>query len=188
MVSTKMNHNTPLKHTLAIMLLSAATLFSGYFFLAHSLFSVAGELDIPPFVQRPSTQEFDKSSIQKSQAPYVQIGETQILVELATSTAAVQKGLSGRTSLASDHGMFFVFEKPNRYRFWMPDMHFPIDIIWIMNNKVVDIEHDISQEFDPKNPHIYIPSEPVQHILEVNAGFAKKHHIRIGDRTRLYLR
>ena len=44
------------------------------------------------------------------------------------------KGLSGRDNLADDEGMFFVFEKSDIYPFWMKDMKFAIDIIWIMED------------------------------------------------------
>lgn len=113
----------------------------------------------------------------------VVIGQTIIPVELATTTAAVQKGLSGRTSLDSQSGMLFVFAKPDRYRFWMPDMRFPLDIIWINNGKVVDISENVSNKFDPANPNFYTPSQPAQYVLEVNAGFAASKHIQIGDTT-----
>ena len=52
-------------------------------------------------------------------------------VKLATTTAAIEKGLSDRLSLNPDSGMLFIFAKPAIYRFWMPDMHFPLNMIWI---------------------------------------------------------
>lgn len=116
-----------------------------------------------------------------SHSSFVKIGETTIPIELATTGAAIQKGLSGRASLAANQGMLFVFSRPDRYRFWMPDMHFPIDIIWINDDKVVDIDADVPNEFDPARPRFYIPSSPARYVLEVNAGFSKNHKIEIGD-------
>lgn len=113
----------------------------------------------------------------------VTIGQTIIPVELATSTAALQKGLSGRISLDSQSGMLFIFAKPDKYRFWMPDMLFPLDIIWINDGKVVDISENVSNKFDPTDPNFYTPSQPVQYVLEVNAGFAASKRIQIGDTT-----
>ena len=63
----------------------------------------------------------------------------------------------------------------------MPDMNFPIDIIWINGDKVVGITKNVSNEFDPANPVFYMPPKPAQYVLEVNAGFAESRNINIGD-------
>ncbi len=111
----------------------------------------------------------------------VSVNNVIIPVEVVSSYADVQKGLSGRTSLQADTGMLFLFARPSRYQFWMPDMYFPIDIIWIEEGKVADISANVSNEFDPKNPKFYRPRVPVQYVLEVNAHFAKEHGISIGS-------
>ena len=113
--------------------------------------------------------------------PYLEIGNADIFVEIARDPAAVQKGLSGRASLAPERGMLFIFPKPDYYRFWMPDMHFPIDIIWIADGKVAGITKNVSPEFDPSNPHFYLPPVAVRYVLEVNAGFSEMHGIAAGD-------
>lgn len=116
-----------------------------------------------------------------SPRPSVTIGGVPVMVEIATTSAAVQKGLSGRASLGQDQGMLFIFSQPDRYRFWMPDMRFPIDIIWIADDKVAEIDENVSNRFDPANPVFFAPSVPVRHVLEVNAGFSKKYGIAAGD-------
>lgn len=118
--------------------------------------------------------------------PYVQINNIKIPVEIAKTEAEVQKGLSGRKSLATDKGMLFVFNKPDYYRFWMPNMNFPIDIIWIDQNKIVGIHESVSNQFDPKNPKFYTPSQPADRVLEVNAGFAQKNKIKTSDQINFY--
>lgn len=111
----------------------------------------------------------------------VTINKLEIPVEVMRTEADVQKGLSGRANLDYKSGMLFIFSKEDYYHFWMPDMHFPIDIIWINNNKIVDISHNVSNEFDPKNPKFYLPTKKANYVLEVNAGFSKKNNIKIGD-------
>lgn len=123
----------------------------------------------------------DYYAVQKKTEPTVVINNTDIVVEVATSSAAVYKGLSGTESLGVDNGMLFVFSKADRYKFWMPDMNFPIDIIWINNGTVADIDHNVTNKFDWKKPIFYSPATPVKYVLEVNAGFAKKKNIKIGD-------
>lgn len=114
-------------------------------------------------------------------AETVAIGSTYIPVEVVFSDISMQKGLSGRTSLEENSGMLFMFIEPAIHRFWMPDMHFPIDIIWIDRGQVLDISANVSNDFDPQNPKYYSPKEKVRYVLEVNAGFAEKHNIKIGD-------
>ncbi len=121
----------------------------------------------------------------KNSRPYVRINSVKIPVEVAADAATQQKGLSGRVSLDAQSGMLFIFDKSAIYTFWMPDMNFPIDIIWINDNKVIDISANVSNDFDPQNPDFYEPVEPAQYILEVNAGFSEKENIKIGDTVSL---
>jgi len=118
--------------------------------------------------------------------PRVLIHRTTISVEVATTSAAIQKGLSGRPSLDPEKGMLFIFTTPGRYNFWMPDMHFPIDILWIQDEVVRGIEAHVSNIFDPENPRFYTPPIPIQYVLEVNAGFTEAHKIRVGDSVMFY--
>jgi len=121
------------------------------------------------------------SNKNENNQPIVRINSVEIPVEVADSAISRLKGLSGRQSLDEKSGMLFVFDKPAIYSFWMPFMKFSIDIIWINNGKVVDISLNVPDDFNPINPAVYKPSEPVQYVLEVNAGFAEKENIKIGD-------
>ena len=109
------------------------------------------------------------------------MGDIEIPVEVVRTDAEITKGLSGRVSLDPNSGMLFVFQKSDKYRFWMPDMHFAIDIVWIENGKVAAIDQNISPIFDPKNPKFYTPPVPVRHVLELNAGFVADYGIEAGD-------
>lgn len=103
-------------------------------------------------------------------------------VELETTPQQQQQGLSARASLPKSQGMLFVFKTSNRYPFWMKDMKFPLDMIFINNNKIVDIIQNIPA---PKNGEtklpIYTPSAPDNQTLEINAGLAKKYGFKKGD-------
>jgi len=112
------------------------------------------------------------------------IGDTKIKVEIADTLEEMKNGLSNRESLDKDKGMLFIFAEPGQPAFWMKDMKFPIDIIWILNDRVVDIAPDlpvVAGEF----LSTYIPKEPANYVLEVNAGFAEEHDIRVGDKVEI---
>lgn len=106
------------------------------------------------------------------------------LVEIATTPSQQEKGLSGRNSLLTDHGMFFVFEKEGYYPFWMKDMKFSIDIIYIANGKVVTLFKNVKPATDPFTT-IVKPTQPVTAVLEINAGEADKYTILVGDQVNL---
>lgn len=110
----------------------------------------------------------------------VVMGEVKVKVEVVREPAEMAKGLGGRDGLEENHGMLFVFETPGEPAFWMKDMKFPIDIIWIMGDEVVDIAPNlpvVAAEF----LSTYQPKEPANYVLEVNAGFVKEHGIKVGD-------
>lgn len=108
-----------------------------------------------------------------------------IRVEIADTEALRAKGLSGRKSLAQDEGMLFIFQSPSRYTFWMKDMHFPLDFIWINKDTVVDITENVSPPVDFGSSALprYKPLEPVDKVLEVNAGIVESSNIQIGDKV-----
>lgn len=159
--------------------------------LAGLFFYLAFRTEALPETPKPAatTQETGSSTPQETspapqtaQEPSVTIGSVNIPVDVAKTSEEVQKGLSGRLSLDQDKGMLFLFSRAAIYSFWMPDMHFPIDIIWMSSNKkVVGISANVSNDFDPANPEFYKPPSPAQYVLEVNAGFAAKMGIKEGD-------
>lgn len=113
--------------------------------------------------------------------PAIQIGSTTIFVKTARTPEQQRKGLSGKISLPGEQGMLFIFSKPGMYGFWMKDMLFSIDMIWIQNGKILTIEKDVAPEPYVKNPKIFYPPTPVTEVLEVNAGFAKAKGFKEGD-------
>lgn len=114
-------------------------------------------------------------------ASSVRIGTTTISVEIADTEELREKGLSGRPSLAESRGMLFLFATADRYAFWMPNMHFPLDIIWIDGTQIVGIDENVPPETNFEHPRMYRPPSPVNRVLEVPAGFAKSHGITIGE-------
>lgn len=113
----------------------------------------------------------------------ITVGGTPVMVELAETFPEQVKGLSGRTDLAGDEGMLFVFDSAAERSFWMRGMRISIDIIWISKDgTVVDIHENLAPETYPKK---FSPREEVQYVLEVPAGFVARHTLQIGARVDL---
>ncbi len=112
----------------------------------------------------------------------VKIAGQNIKVDLALDVATREQGLSGRKSLDQDAGMLFVFDRPGQYNFWMKDMNFPIDIIWLTKGKeIIYIKKDARPEFYPET---YGPSQDALYVLEVVSGFSDKNNLKVGDRVK----
>ncbi len=110
------------------------------------------------------------------------LGSATIRADLATTSAARSQGLSGRAGLAEDEGLLFVFVRDGQYSFWMKDMRFPIDIIWIAADKrIVEVASEVAPE---TYPHSFTSRELARFVLEVPAGFAAAHGITVGSYAR----
>lgn len=106
-----------------------------------------------------------------------------VRAELATTHLQRQKGLMFRPSLPDDGGMLFIFEGEGRHAIWMKNMHFAIDIIWFDKDRVVV---DIRQDVPPcgRRCETLVPSAPAAYVLEVNAGFARRNGVAIGQQAK----
>lgn len=109
----------------------------------------------------------------------IQIGERNVTVLVADTPEEQRQGLSGRTGLGPDEGMLFVFQKDDLYGIWMKDMKFPIDIVWLsLTGKVITIEPNVSPQ---TYPHTFTPKTPARYVLELPAGYAQRHNLKVGD-------
>ncbi|MEA3398140.1 MAG: DUF192 domain-containing protein [Patescibacteria group bacterium] len=125
----------------------------------------------------------DKNIPQNQPAPAVIINGQIINVEIADKPAEQIQGLSDRENLAENSGMLFIFENKQIRNFWMKNMHFPLDIIWISDNNIVNISQNLPPEKQsPKNN--YSSKQPVNYVLEINAGMVEKYKIKIGDNVK----
>ena len=117
-----------------------------------------------------------------SETRKVYIRDTCVEAEIADSEAGRRQGLMFRRELPEDEGMLFVFERQERHAFWMKDMNFALDIIWIDGDKkIVEIKEDCPpcQIVCPD----LVPLKDATYVLEVNAGFSRKNKIQVGDKA-----
>lgn len=111
----------------------------------------------------------------------VEIGSERLIVEVARTPAARAQGLSGRDRLPRD-GMLFIMDSPGRHGFWMKDMKFPIDIIWLRTGRIVDIAQFVQPPASSgESPEVYYPRSNVDAVLELGAGFSADHHLQISE-------
>ena len=122
---------------------------------------------------------YSKQSVkEESNIKKVKINNVSIDVDIANTPETRATGLSGRTSLPEGTGMLFIFEESGDYGFWMKNMNFSIDIVWIDENlRVVNVERGVLPETFPQ---VFYPNKAVKYVLELPAGAAVKYRIDVG--------
>ena len=111
--------------------------------------------------------------------PYITLEGERISVLLATTSQAQEKGLSGHAPLGEGEGMLFEFNDKSMRAFWMKDMLFPLDIIWLDEGlRVLGVVHNARPE---SYPEIFPSSASMRYALEVSAGVATRYNIATGS-------
>lgn len=109
----------------------------------------------------------------------VALGGVEVSSMIADTPAERAQGLSGVALLKENEGMLFIFPADDRLGFWMKDMLISIDMIWLSSDKqVVHIEERVSPDSYPKT---FRPDTPARYVLEVPAGWAERHGVKVGD-------
>jgi len=141
------------------------------------------------YVQSATQTPPPAATTQNSASSTVRIGGETLRVTVAATEMTRKQGLSGRAGLENDEGMLFVFPRDGKYSFWMKDMRFSIDIIWISasdrpsrdgsaGGRIVYIAPDVSPATYPED---FVSPTPARYVLEVPAGFTGAHGVRVGD-------
>lgn len=100
--------------------------------------------------------------------------------EVADTAAKRQLGLMFRKSLPQDRGMLFIFDQPDVYRFWMKNCLFPVDMIWLDQNKrIISITSNAPPCLSDPCP-TYQPTSKALYVIEAVAGFAIENELRPG--------
>jgi uncharacterized membrane protein (UPF0127 family) len=100
----------------------------------------------------------------------VKVGDSSFKVKIANDQQELETGLSKTPSLAQGEGMIFVFSSPSYWPIWMKDMSYPIDIVWLDENKnVISVDRNVAPS---TYPDMFMPQDPASYVLEVSAGAA----------------
>lgn len=107
------------------------------------------------------------------------LGRRQYQLEIAASPADQVQGLSGRVSMPANHGMLFLNLYAGKQCFWMKDMRFPLDMIWLSGTqRVVQVRSDIPPATFPQT---FCAPGLAQYVIELNAGEASQAGIKLGQ-------
>jgi uncharacterized membrane protein (UPF0127 family) len=106
-------------------------------------------------------------------------GNRLITVEEVFSSSDKARGLSGRESILENQGMLFTYDEKGEHCIWMKGMNFPIDILWLDENKKVT---QIAASVPPESfPSSFCPAEDAMYVLEVKSGLSRASGVDEGS-------
>jgi hypothetical protein len=109
------------------------------------------------------------------------LGDKQFSLEIAATRAERERGLSDRKSLCLGCAMLFVFDKKGTYPFWMKGMQFDLDILWVDDTRIMQIDRNISHLAGVAE--VRSPKIAVDRVLEINAGESDRLGLKEGDKA-----
>ncbi len=113
----------------------------------------------------------------------IQISGITLKAQIADTDCKTQLGLSGRKSLEKDNALLFTFPRMGNYGFWMKDMNFSLDIIWVGESfTITGIQKNISQN---TYPEIFGENFKARYVIEVKSGFSDAYGIKVGDKIKI---
>jgi len=111
----------------------------------------------------------------------ISIDGFSLAADLALTSEQKEKCISVKDKLRENEAMLFVFEESAKHSFWMKDMKFPIDIMWLdSDGKVVHVEKRLEPCISVFTCTSYSPSRDSQFVLETVAGFTQRHNVSVG--------
>jgi uncharacterized protein len=147
--------------------------------LQHLLVTAPASSPVPLFSQDATTSRSSYEPLYP-----IKIGDIAMLASVATSAAARAHGLSDTTELPADITKLFIFETSSRWGFWMKDMNYAIDMIWLDDlGKVVYVVASATPESYPGTT--FVPPTVARYVLETVPGFAYAHGIATGTQVTL---
>lgn len=145
-----------------------------FFFIVAVLLFVAVSCNRQTAIPRESERYRDATAT---------LAGRRLQIELAETAEEQVRGLSGRDSITDEQAMLFVLSDQQQSGFWMKDMKFAIDLIWLKDSRVSEIAPNLAPQ--PGIPDwelpVYFPQKFADSVLEVKAGWTKRYNLQIGD-------
>lgn len=114
------------------------------------------------------------------------IAEQNVVIELAITPSEQRQGLMYRESMPDNHGMLFIYQKPQYMAFWMKNTKIPLSIAYIREDGIIGNIEDMEPHHGPFDPVTnYRSNYKSLYALEMNQGWFETHGLKPGDRLQL---
>jgi uncharacterized membrane protein (UPF0127 family) len=108
--------------------------------------------------------------------------QPQVAIERALDDDARTLGLMYRTHMQPDNGMLFSWDAEEVRSFWMRNTCIPLDMLFIARDGTIV---GILEQVPTLNTLPRSVPCPAQHVLELNAGWAREHGVEPGQHVRI---
>ncbi len=98
----------------------------------------------------------------------VRLGDGIYTARVARTEAQREQGLSGTTGLSPDQAMLFIFDRSDTWGIWMKDMRYPIDVVWLNDQK--QVVYSVSNMQPDSYPQVFRPKQSARYVVELPAG------------------
>jgi uncharacterized protein len=162
----------PLRKILGIILLfvfGASLIFYSHYYLE----------------QKKYQKNFEE--LKDHQKTQISLGVNKLWIEVVNTELSRRQGLSERVEIGSD-GMLFVFEEKQKLQFWMKEMNFDIDIVWLADGQVLEVTENVKSlktSVKTDQLQLYSPQHLADMALELTAGEVQKLSIKVGDKIEI---
>lgn len=120
----------------------------------------------------------------KPSKPYVIISNKYFDAEIAKTDSQKEIGLSKYSDIRNNFAMVFIFEKPDYYSFWMKEMKFSIDIIYVRDGKIIGIFKNVPYpKSNTQKLSQYRPNQIADTVIEIKASLSDKYNFKKGDKV-----
>lgn len=112
------------------------------------------------------------------------VADNTYVVFVADTPKLQYAGWSDQSSMGKYDGMWFQFKRLNYHTLVMRRMNFPLDIIWLNQDEVVDMAPNVLPVPGVAETDLfhYRPRSMATDVLEMRAGFIEENQIKIGDK------
>ncbi|HEY3498946.1 MAG TPA: DUF192 domain-containing protein [Polyangiaceae bacterium] len=111
-------------------------------------------------------------------------GSPSVEVEIADTPATERRGLMYRTKLGAQKGMIFAWKSDSYRTFWMQNTCLPLDMLFIAKDGTIA---GILEQVPVLNEEQRTVRCPVAYVLEVNAGWTRRHGVKPGMKADITL-
>ena len=107
------------------------------------------------------------------------IGKHKIIVEVVATADQRATGLMNRFSLQPDHGMLFVFDRPQPLAFWMKNTYIPLSIAYLdAGGAILNIE-----DMRPQDESTHLSRGAALYAIEMKQGWFAARGIEAGAKV-----
>jgi hypothetical protein len=106
-------------------------------------------------------------------------GRPKVDVEIVTTEREIQRGLMYRMTMPEDHGMLFRLDERRDHTFWMHNTCMALDMMFVDDDGMIV---GIVEGAEPLTDSTRSVGCPSSWVLEVNAGWSRRHGVRAGQK------